>query len=40
VVDQWLNETTWGQHFLKYGDPFAAEQPGLLSKLRPAVAGG
>jgi uncharacterized protein (DUF362 family) len=40
VVDQWLQETTWGQHFLKYGDPFAAELPGLLSKLRPATVGG
>jgi uncharacterized protein (DUF362 family) len=42
IVDQWLRDTEWGQHFLTYGDPFAAapESPreGLLSRLmsRPA----
>lgn len=26
VVDKWLKETEWGQHFLTYGNPFENEQ--------------
>lgn len=40
VVDKWLRETHWGQHFLSYGNPFADEQrerTGLL-KLLPRLA--
>ncbi|MCB9778187.1 MAG: DUF362 domain-containing protein [Alphaproteobacteria bacterium] len=38
VVDEWLQNTEWGHKFLEYGDPFAAEQAGLLGKLRPRRA--
>ncbi len=33
VVDDWLENTEWGQLFLEYGNPFAPEgQPSMRPK--------
>jgi hypothetical protein len=38
VVDEWLENTEWGQLFLSYGNPFAEEKKGLLQRLVPGFA--
>jgi len=38
VVDKWLAETEWGQHFLTYGNPFSESKKAIRSLVPKALA--